>query len=56
MENYKIEIILSERSLAVVQESLTAYNGNKKLIADCILAIIQRQVEIQKNSNQVDKV
>ena len=51
MVAYKIEMILSEDSLAVVQESLTTYKGKKKLIADCIAAIIKRQVEIQKRSN-----
>lgn len=48
MDEYKIELILSEESFAVVQESLTTYKGKKKLIADCIAAIIKRQVEIQK--------
>ena len=48
MDEYKIELILSEENLAVVQESLTTYKGKKKLIADCVAAIIQRQVEIQK--------
>ena len=48
MNSYKIELILSEDNLAVVQESLTTYKGKKKLIADCIAAIIKRQVEIQK--------
>lgn len=48
MDEYKIELILSEENLAVVQESLTTYKGKKKLIADCIAAIIKRQVEIQK--------
>ena len=48
MKSYKIELILSEENLAVVRESLTTYKGKKKLIADCIAAIIKRQVEIQK--------
>lgn len=45
--NYKIELVLSEENLVVLTESLTAYKGNKRLIADCILAIIKRQTEIQ---------
>lgn len=47
-----IELILSEENLAVLTESLTAYKGNKRLIADCILAIIKRQTEIQKGSKE----
>lgn len=50
--NYKIELILNEEGLAVVQESLTTYKGNKRLIADCILAIIKRQTEIQKGDKK----
>ena len=50
--NYKIELILSEENLAVLQEALTAYKGKKRLIADCILAIIKRQTEIQKGSKE----
>lgn len=46
--NYKIELILSEDNVAVLTEALTAYKGKNKVIADCILAIIKRQVEIQK--------
>ena len=52
MKQYKIELILNEEGLAVVQDSLTTYKGNKRLIADCILAIIKRQVEIQKNQEE----
>lgn len=52
MNSYKIELILSEENLAVVRESLTTYNGKKKLIADCIAAIIKRQIEIQKRSKE----
>ena len=54
MNSYKIELILSEESLAVVRESLTTYKGKKKLIADCINAIIQRQVEIQKKAGNAN--
>ena len=50
MDEYKIELILSEENLVVVKESLTTYKGKNKLIADCIAAIIQRQVEIQKKA------
>ncbi len=50
--NYQIELILNEEGLAVVQESLTTYKGNKRLIADCILAIIKRQTEIQKGDKE----
>lgn len=52
MANYKIEMILSEDNLAVLTEALTAYKGNKRLIADCILAIIKRQTEIQKGDKK----
>ena len=50
--NYKIEMILSEDNLAVLTEALTAYKGNKRLIADTMTAIIKRQVEIQKGSKE----
>ena len=50
MDEYKIELILSEENLAVVRESLTTYKGKKKLIAQCIKALIERQVEIQKKA------
>lgn len=52
MANYKIELILNESNLAVLIESLTAYKGKNRLIADVIIAIIQRQVEIQKGSKK----
>ena len=52
MKNYKIELILSEDNVAVLTEALTAYKGKKRLIADCILAIIKRQTEIQKGSKE----
>ena len=52
MANYKIELILSEENLAVLTDSLTDYKGKKRLIADCIIAIIKRQVEIQKGSEK----
>lgn len=52
MDNYKIELILSENNLAVLTESLTAYKGKNRLIADTIIAIIKRQVEIQKGSKK----
>lgn len=51
MTNYKIELILNESNLSVLMDSLTAYNGKKRLIADAIITIIKRQVEIQKGSN-----
>lgn len=50
MNSYKIELILSEENLAVVRESLTTYKGKKKFIAQCIKALIERQVEIQKKA------
>lgn len=52
MNSYKITLILSNENLAVLQETLTAYKGKKRLIADCIIAIIKRQVEIQKGSKE----
>ena len=54
MNSYKIELILNEENLAVVRESLTTYKGKKKLIAACINAIIQRQVEIQKKAGNAN--
>ena len=50
--NYKIELVLSESNVAVLTESLTAYKGNKRLIADCMVSLIKRQVEIQKGSEK----
>ena len=55
MNSYKIELILSEENLAVVQESLTNYKGKKKLIAQCIKALIERQVEIQKKAGNTNE-
>ena len=46
--DYKIELILSEDNVAVLTEALTAYKGNKKLIANTLSCLIKRQVEIQK--------
>ena len=50
--NYKIELILSENEMAVLTESLTAYKGKKRLLADCMISLIKRQVEIQKGSKE----
>jgi hypothetical protein len=55
MNSYKIELILSEENLAVVRESLTTYKGKKKLIAQCIKALIERQVEIQKKAGNTNE-
>lgn len=45
---YKITFILSEKEVDILKESLTNYKGKNKLTADCIIAIIKRQVEIQE--------
>jgi hypothetical protein len=55
MNSYKIEMILSEDNLAVLTEALTAYKGNKRLIADTMTAIIKRQVEIQKKAGNTNE-
>lgn len=47
MKNYKIEIILDKENLAVLTDSLKGYKGKKRLVSECILAIIKRQIEIQ---------
>lgn len=49
---YKIMLILSEDNLLILNEALTNYNGNKRIIADTMIAIIQRQVEIQKEGKK----
>lgn len=56
MNAYKIELKLTEDELEVVKDSLTTYNGKKKLIADCIVALIKRQVEIQKGETKKDGI
>ena len=48
MANYKIELILTEDNLHILTEALTNYNGKKRLIADTMIALIKRQIEIQK--------
>ncbi len=52
MQNYKIELILSEDNLPILTEALTNYNGKKRIIADTMIAIIKRQVEIQKEGKK----
>lgn len=56
MNYYQITLKLSEDDLELVKDSLTAYNGKKKLIADCIVALIKRQVEIQKGEKKNDAI
>ena len=52
MAKYKIELILSEDNLHILTEALTSYKGKKRLIADTMVAIIKRQVEIQKEGKK----
>ena len=52
MNSYKIELILSEDNLPILTEALTSYKGKKRLIADTMVAIIKRQIEIQKQKEK----